>query len=421
MATPSVWNAPAVELSMREAVVQGASAVRANPLRSALGGLAIAVAVATIVIVVTALDGVQRYAETTTARTFGSDTFLIAQVASPGRVSRRQLQEQLARNPPITRSELSFLSRYADERAIYAPSAQARADATRAGRQIDDVAVNGTTSELAEIRDLNISDGRFFRADEDRAGAAVAVIGADVVDALFAPAPAVGQQLRIAGRRFDVIGVQGRVGSGGSGSLDKYVWIPLRAYERAFGSPRSLQVFAKSPRGVSAVAEDHARVSMRAARSLRPGVDDTFDILAPEAARGFVANLSARIGAAAAPISLMALLAAVVVVTNTVLVSVTQRTREIGVRRAVGARRDQIVGEILAESVLLALGGGLAGIATAVAVMAAAAAVVPIPLVATPRTLAVALIAAAASGVAAGWYPAVRATRLDVITALRSD
>ena len=406
---------------MREAIAQAALAVRANPLRSALGGLAIAAAVATIVIVVTALDGVRRYAEITTARTFGSDTFLIAQVASPGRISRRQLLEQLARNPPITRSELGFLSRYAGDRALYAPNAQTRADVTRADRRIDDVAITGTTSTLAEIRDLNIIDGRFFRSDEDGAGAQVAVVGADVVDALFASESAIGQPIRIAGRRFDVIGVQGRVGSGGGGSLDKYVWIPIRAYERAFGSPRSLQVFAKNPAGIPAEAEDHARVSMRAARSLRPNVDDTFDILAPEAARGFVANLSARIGVAAAPISLMALLAAIVVVTNTVLVSVTQRTREIGVRRAVGARRDQIVMEILAESLLLALGGGIAGIAAALMLMAAAMAVLPIPLAASPGTLAVAVIAAAGSGVAAGWYPAVRATRLDVITALRSE
>jgi putative ABC transport system permease protein len=406
---------------MREAIVQGAMAVRANPVRSTLGALAIAAAVATIVIVVTTLDGVRRYAELTTARTFGSDTFLIAQVASPGRISRRQLREQLARNPPLTRSEVGLLSRYAGDRVIYAPNAQTRAGVTHADRQIDDAAVTGTTSTLLEIRDLNIIDGRFLSTDEDRTGAPVAVVGADVIDALFAPGPAIGQPIRIAGRRFEVIGVQGRVGSGGAGSVDKYVWIPIRAFERAFGAPRSLQVFAKSAVGVPADAEDHARVSMRAARSLRPGVSDTFDVLAPEAARGFVANLSSRIGAAAAPISLMALLAAMVVVTNTVLVSVTQRTREIGVRRAVGARRDQIVREILSESVLLALGGGIAGVTAALLLMTAATAVLPIPLIASPRTIAVALMAAAGSGIAAGWYPALRATRLDVITALRSE
>ena len=403
---------------MLAAITLGASAVRSNPLRSALGALAIGVAVATIVIVVTALEGVRLYAETTTARTFGSDTFLIAQVASPGRISRRQLQEQLLRNPPVRRSDISFLSRFAGDRVVYAPNAQTRAQVTRGDRRLDDAAITGTTATIADIRDLNIVEGRFFRADEDRDGAPVAVIGADVVDALFAPGSPIGQAIRIAGRRFEVIGVQGRVGNG---TLDKYVWISIGAYERAFGSPRTWQVFAKSPAGAPAEAEDHARVSLRAARSLRPGVDDNFDILAPEAARGFVANLSGRIGAAAAPISLMALLTAIVVVTNTVLVSVTERTRDIGVRRAVGARRDQIVSEILAESVLLALGGGVAGIAAAMLLMAGLGTVVPIPLAASPQTLAVALLAAAGSGVAAGWYPAMRATRLDVITALRSE
>jgi putative ABC transport system permease protein len=406
---------------MREAIVQGAIAVRSNPLRSSLGALAIAVAVATIVIVVTALDGVRRYAEMTTARTFGSDTFLIAQVASPGRVPRRQLQEQLVRNPPIMRTELGFLSRYAAGRVVYAPNAQARADVTRAERRIEDAAITGTTSALEEIRDLNIVEGRFFRADEDREGAQVAVIGADIVDALFTPGSALGQPIRIAGRRFEVIGQQGRIGSGGAGSVDKYVWIPLRAYERAFGAPRTLQVFAKGQTVTSVDAEDHARLSMRAARALRPGVEDTFDVLAPDAARSFVASLSSRIGTAAGPISLMALLAAIVVVTNTVLVSVTQRTRDIGVRRAIGARRGQIVREILAESVLLAVGGGLAGVAVALLLMAALAAALPIPLVASPQTIGVSLIAAAGSGLVAGWYPAARATRLDVITALRSE
>lgn len=406
---------------MGEAIVQGALAVRSNPLRSTLGALAIAVAVATIVLVITALDGVRRYAETTTARTFGSDTFLIAQVASPGRVPRRELQAQLARNPPVTRTEIGFLLRYAGQRVLYAPNAQARADVTSNGRRIEDVGVTGTTSALADIRDLNIVEGRFFRGSEDQDGSLVAVIGADVVDALFAPASPIGQPLRIAGRRFTVIGVQGRAGSGGAGSLDKYVWIPLGAHERAFGAPRSLQIFARSAAGTPVAAEDHARVSLRAARSLRPGVTDTFDILAPEAARGFVATLSQRIGAAAAPISLMALIAAIVVVTNTVLVSVTERTRDIGVRRAVGARRDQIVREILAESVWLSLGGGFAGVTGAVLLTAALAAVLPMPLIVSPWTIVVALGAAAGSGLAAGWYPAVRATRLDVITALRSE
>jgi putative ABC transport system permease protein len=199
------------------------------------------------------------------------------------------------------------------------------------------------------------------------------------------------------------------------------VWIPLRAYERAFGAPRSLQVFAKHPGGTSADAEDHARTSMRAVRALGPGARDNFDVLVPDAARGFVANLSQRIGGAAAPISLMALLAAIVVVTNTVLVSVTQRTRGIGVRRAVGARRGQILGEIVAEAMLLGVAGGVAGVGGATALLALLGLVLPVPLSVAPSTAAIGLAAAVGSGIAAGWFPALRATRQDIIAAVRAE
>lgn len=408
--------------ALSDAIGQGVAAAFAHRLRTTLGALAIAAAVATIVVVVAALDGVARYARTTTARAFGSDTFLIAQVASPGRISRRELQAQLQRNPPIRRSELRRIERLAGGLVDYAPNAQTTAEVSAGGRTFENGAVTGTTASLADLRDLAIIRGRFLTAEEDRSGAQVAVIGADVAAALFPAVDPLGRAIRVAGRRFEVIGLQDRLGNSGGASLDRYVWMPITAYERAFGAPRSLQIFARATAGrPSADGEDRARISLRAARGLAPGTTDTFDLLTPDAARDFVLNLSQRIGAAAAPISAMALLAAIVVVTNTVLVSVTTRTREIGVRRALGATRGQILREVLAEAVLVAVVGGVAGAMISAAVVALLSARLGVPIEVRATTLALGVAAAAASGILAGWYPARRATRVDVIAALRSE
>ncbi len=405
-----------------DAVGQGVSAVAGHRLRSALGALAIAAAVATIVVVVAALDGVAVYARTTTARSFGSDTFLIAQVASPGRVTRRELQQQLQRNPAIRRAELAAVGRLADGLVEYAPNAQTTAEVVAGGRVYENGAITGTTASLADLRDLAIVRGRFFRPDEDQRGAAVAVIGAEVAETLYPSQDALGKFIRVAGRRFEVIGLQDKLGNSGGASLDRYVWMPIAAYERAFGAPRSLQVFAKTTGSrPSSDGEDRARISFRAVRSLAPGAADNFDVLTPDAARGFVLNLSQRIGAAAAPISAMALLAAIVVVTNTVLVSVTTRTREIGVRRALGATRTQIMTEVLAEAVVVALIGGAIGAAVASGLVMALAASLGVPLAVRADTVVLGVTASALSGILAGWYPARRATRLDVISALRSE
>ena len=168
-------------------------------------------------------------------------------------------------------------------------------------------------------------------------------------------------------------------------------------------------------------AENTARAALRARRQLMPGVPDNFDVLTPSAARGFVQNLSQRISVAAGPISAMALLAAIVVVTNTMLVSVTQKTREIGVRRALGASRVQIMREVVAESILVSVAGGVAGTVLTGVAIACLASVLDLDIVVEVGTVGWALAAAAVSGMLAGYYPARRATRIDVIAAVRAE
>jgi putative ABC transport system permease protein len=410
-----------VRPAIGEASAQAVAAANANRLRTALAALATAAAVATIVIVVSGLDGIARYARETGARTFGSDTFVIAQL-SGGQLSRKQLEEKLARNLPIRRADARFLERVSGSEVIYAPTAQRSGDVVAGNRTFEGAAINGTTANLPDIRVIEVAEGRFFSDSEVRQAAQVAVLGADVAEELFPSASALRQRVRIAGRAFEVVGVVVRQGQGGGVTLDRYVYLPLVAYERAFGSSGSLQVFARAGNGVAASrGEDLALVSMRARRQLAPDEDNTFDIITPDAARSFVLQLASRIGAAALPISVMALIAAVVVVTNTVLVSVTQRTREIGVRRAVGAPRAQILAEVLAESVLTAVIGGVVGIAAAAGGLAMASAAFDLALAPTVGTVAVALGAAAATGVIAGYVPARKAARLEIIAAMRTE
>jgi putative ABC transport system permease protein len=405
-----------------EAVGQGLAALRGHPLRTSLGVLAILVAVMTIASVVTAIDGVKRYAEVNAARAFGSDTFVIAQVASGASVSRRELERKLERNPALKRADARFLDRFALGRVIYAPTVQRNGEVSAGGRTYDYAAITGTTTDIADIRDLGIAEGRFFRPDEETRAAQVVVIGADVADALFPSRDPIGARVRVAGRGFEVIGVQSRLGTTGGASQDRYVWMPLQTFERLYGQPATLQVFARAATGTStSLAEDHAVTTLRARRRLVPGEENNFDLLSPEAARSFVFRLTQRIGAAAIPIAVMALLAAVVVVANTTLVSVSQRTREIGVRRAIGASRRQITHEVVAESLLVALVGGVLGIAAAYVLVGVAGNVAAFPLRMQWSTAGWGLLASTLSGIVAGLYPARRATRVDVVAAIRSE
>lgn len=404
-----------------EGIRQAHATVSGNPLRGGLAALAMAVAVATTAVVQTGLDGLAESARQASARAFGSDSFILTRIAT-GTLSRREIAERLQRNPAIRRDDVRFLERESAGLVHYAATSVRSADVVAGGRKFENATVNGTQASLRDIRDVGIARGRFITPEEETASAQVVVVGKLIVDELFPVGDPLGQKVRIAGRAFTIVGIQLPQGTGAGVSLDRYVWMPITAYERAFGTPDSVQVFAKAADdSTTMAAEDRAHASMRARRHLSPGAPDTFDIVTPEASRSFVSRITERIGAAGPPISLMALIAAIVVVTNTTLVSVTQRTREIGVRRALGATRTSIIAETLAEAAIIALAGGALGLGFASLIIKAASVPLGMSLsISWPVALG-SLLAAALAGVAAGWYPARRAVSSDVIAALRQD
>lgn len=404
-----------------ESVAEATRTVLGNPLRSGLAVAALAIAVGTSAVVQSTLEAVEASARAATERALGTDSFVIARLVTAG-LGRREIARKLERNPPIRLPDTRFLERFSGDAVIYAEATQTAADVGYQGRRFERAAINGAGAAMPLIREIPLRRGRFFsRVEADRASQVV-VLGSEVVETLFPDRDPLLQTVRIGRRGFRVIGTLENQGTVGGVSLDRYVWMPLRAFERVFGAAESLRVYATSPSGGDPIAaEDRARTTLRARRQLQPGEPDSFDIETPEASRGFVETLTARVSAAGPPISAMALLAAMLVVTNTILVSIAQRTRDIGIRRAVGAKRVHVMLEVLAESGIIAMAGGVVGLAAAVALLFVTGWVIEMPLrLPLPAALA-SLAAAALAGLVAGWYPARRAASIEVTRALHQE
>lgn len=407
---------------LHESFAQAFAVVREYRLRSTLGALAMAAAVIALAGISTGLEVLESFAARATARSIGSDVFSVSRVGQRARLGRRELAKKLERNVAITRADARFLDAHGDDLVIYAPFAQRIIDITSIEGKLESVPIIGTTEAITRIQEMALAQGRFFSEDESVRGESVAVIGDEVYRACFPSGRALGASVRIAGRAFRVIGVQEALGELGGQSQDRSVWIPLGAFERALGPAPSLQLFAKSKEeGETVHAEDRARATLRARRNLYPGQEDNFDVVAPAAARSFVATLSGSLSSASLPIALASLLAAFVVITNTTLVSVAQRTQEIGIRRALGARRLNIGAEVLAESLILSVIGALFGLAFVSLLAAIASAILDLPLSLAPATLVRSLLMASMAGLLSGALPALRAARADVLTSLRAD
>jgi putative ABC transport system permease protein len=407
---------------LHESFAQAFAVVREYRLRSTLGALAMAAAVIALAGISTGLEVLESFAARATARSIGSDVFSVSRVGQRARLGRRELAKKLERNVAITRADARFLDAHGDDLVIYAPFAQRIIDITSIEGKLESVPIIGTTEAITRIQEMALAQGRFFSEDESVRGESVAVIGDEVYRACFPSGRALGASVRIAGRAFRVIGVQEALGQLGGQSQDRSVWIPLGAFERALGPAPSLQLFAKSKEeGETVHAEDRARATLRARRNLYPGQEDNFDVVAPAAARSFVATLSGSLSSASLPIALASLLAAFVVITNTTLVSVAQRTQEIGIRRALGARRLNIGAEVLAESLILSVIGALFGLAFVSLLAAIASAILDLPLSLAPATLVRSLLMASMAGLLSGALPALRAARADVLTSLRAD
>jgi putative ABC transport system permease protein len=399
--------------------------ILSHKLRSFLTLLGVIIGVASVIMVGAAIDGLGVYAEESTAKAFGSESFLVAQIAAAGNMSRREYFDRMKRNKPIRTVDERYLEATNGDRVMYSPYRNHSSDVKRENAICEDTTIIGVSSDMAAIRDIGVVDGRFFTQQEDRSRSFVGVIGDTVKNELFpGDASPLNQTLRIEGIEFTVVGVQEKLGSAFGRDQDKSIYIPISAYDRMYGPGTGFALFGRARPGLNLSLQDaldDTRVALRTRFHARPGQPDNFDTLTPDAIRGFIDQLLSLVAAIVVPVTCISLVVGGIVIMNIMLVSVTERTHEIGVRKSLGARRGDVMLQILIEAVVLAGMGGALGVGLGAVVTVVLGKVLEITMHISAGYVTLAIGVSTIVGVVSGWYPASRAARLDPVVALRSE
>jgi putative ABC transport system permease protein len=398
--------------------------IRAHKLRSFLTLLGIIIGVASVVLVGSAIDGLGSYAEGLTAQAFGSDSYLVAQIAAVGNLTRRQLVEKQRRNKRIRPEDVTYLREVTGDRIMYSPYSQRVEDVKGDNQTYEGGSLIGASYTLPDIRDVPIADGRFFTETEERMHQPVAVIGEDIRALLFPVGSVLGKKIRVAGNEFKVIGLMEKQGTSFGRSLDNPVYVPFTVYVQMYGGQRGSAVFGKSRPGSGLSMDeaiDYTRSALRSRFHTRPGADDNFDTLTPDSVRSFVDRILGVIAAVVVPVTSISLLVGGIVIMNIMPVSVTERTHEIGIRKSLGASQVDIMLQFLTESVILSIVGGVAGLALGAAVSWALSRLFGLTLSVTWPYVVLSVLVSSTVGIISGWYPARRAARMDPVVALRAE
>jgi putative ABC transport system permease protein len=392
--------------------------LRGHPLRTFLTLLGVIIGVTTVVTVVSIISGLNAYISDKVL-TLGADAFVVDRFGII--TSRSQLIEAFKRRD-ISYDDMETIRRLCTECVEVGADVAAPRGVTFEDERLADTPVHGSTANANEAQNLEVVEGRFFTDAEVTSSRPVAVIGHDVRSELFGELASLGRIIKIGGFPFKVIGVLEKKGSILGQNQDKVVYVPLTSWQKVFGARRSLSVLVKAG-GKERVeaAQEQVRQILRARRHTAYADPDPFSLVTASALDAIWKGISAGAFALMTAISAISLVVGGIVIMNIMLVSVAERTQEIGVRRALGARRSAIQMQFLMEAVLLSAAGGMIGVAIGWGAAQAVQAFSPLPVSVRPSLVAAALAVATLVGVASGLFPSIQASRLQPTDALRSE
>ena len=402
-----------------DSIVIALQAIWANKLRSFMTVLGNIVAVSSIVTVVTLIQGMNGMVADAIVSDIGADSFTV-QRRPP--IFNEDDEERARNNPLITIAEADAIRSFSPLISSVMAQASRNANVSYRTVEIDNAQIQGVTSSYIDFSTFSVEFGRMMSQVEVDRGQPVALLGYGLADRLFGDINPLEKTIKIAGINFRVVGVSEQKGSFFGNSQDNFAVIPLNAYQRLFGARQSLSLSVRPvSTDVMTTAMDDATVALRVSRRLKPSEPDNFGILTSETILNLYRQVTSGIFAVLVGIVALSLVVGGIVIMNIMLMVVSERTREIGLRKALGAKRKDIMAQVLTESITLSTFGGLIGIGLGSLAATAIAAFTPLPARLEMWSVVLGIVITAAVGLFFGAYPASRAASLDPIEALRRE